>query len=271
VLLDSATALDHNFAMQNNGAAPVAAVDRALRLLVLLRGQGRVSVTQAADHLGVAPSTAHRLLNALCYRDFAVQDRDRQYRAGPQLSETLSSDLSVAALRRLIRPAIQQLHDRTGETTHLVVLSGGDVRFIDGVEAEQALRIGLRTGIRLPAYCTSGGKALLAALPPGEVDRLYRRGLPSWPNASVRDLAALHRQLATVRRRGYGLNEEESEQGVAAVGAAVHDPAGRPVAALSVSIPTARFRRSALASYADAVLSAVTEADARLRELDAET
>jgi IclR family acetate operon transcriptional repressor len=240
-------------------------------LLVLLRQRGRVSVSQAADHLGVAPSTAHRLLNALCYRDFAAQDRDRQYRQGPQLTDTLSTPLSVAALRRLVRPAIQQLHDQTGETAHLVVLSGGDVRFIDGVEGEQGLRIGLRTGLRLPAYCTSGGKAILAALPRAEVDRLYRSGLPPWPNAGVHDLPALHRQLATVRRRGYGVNVEESEQGVAAVGAAVHDAAGRPVAALSVSIPTARFRRASVTTFADAVLAAVSRADSRLGELDAST
>lgn len=254
--------------MQNLAASPLAAVDRALQLLVLLRRQGRVSVSQAAEHLGVAPSTAHRLLGALCYRDFAVQDRDRQYRAGPQLSDALSTTLSVAALRRLLRPAIQELHDRTGETAHLAVLSGGDVRFVDGVEAEQALRVGLRTGLRLPAFSTSGGQAMLAALPRAEVDALYRDGLPAWPNAGVQDLAGLHRRLAAVRTRGYGLNVEESEQGVAAVGAAVHDAAGRPVAALSISIPTARFRRATVAPVADAVRSAVSAAEARLRELD---
>lgn len=260
--------MTQGFAPQNPSAPPLAAVDRALQLLVLLRLQGRVSVAHAAEHLEVAPSTAHRLLNALCYRDFAVRDRDRQYRAGPQLSDSLSSSLSVAALRRLLRPAVQQLHERTGETAHLVVLSGGDVRFIDGVEAEQVLRIGLRTGLRLPAFCTSGGKAILAALPRAEVEELYRAGLPSWPNARIHDLAGLHRQLATVRKRGYGLNLEESEQGVAAVGAAVRDAAGRPVAALSVSVPAARFRRAGVDASAGIVRSAVAEAEARLRDLD---
>jgi DNA-binding IclR family transcriptional regulator len=257
-----------HFDVRNTRPGPPAeAVDRALRLLLLLRQQGRLSVTHAAAELGVAPSTAHRLLNALCFRDFAVQDRDRQYRAGPQLSDSGSAPLSVAALRRLARPAIELLHDRTRETAHLMVLRGADIRFIDGVEAEQALRVGLRTGIRLPAYCTSGGRAMLAALPRADVDDLHRQGLPAWPGATVTDLAGLHRQLATVRKKGYAVNQEESEQGLVAVGACIRDDAGRPLAGVSVSVPSVRYRRVELPRYVQAVLDAAREAEARLHDL----
>ncbi len=213
-IVDSATLVDQDSEVRKpTENSPLDAVDRALRLITLLRQHGRVSVTQVSDELGVSPSTAHRLLAALCYRDFAVQDRDRQYRAGPQLADSLPATLSVAGLRRVARPAVERLHVDTGETTHLVVLSGSDVRFIDGVEGEHALRIGLRIGVRIPAYCASGGKAMLAALPRSEVDRLHPGGLPPWPNARLRDLAALYRQLATVRRSGYGFNQEEDGAG----------------------------------------------------------
>lgn len=255
----------HSFSVRNPTVGPpIDAVDRALRLVVLLREQRRLSVKSAAEQLGVAPSTAYRLLSALCYRDFAVQDRDRQYRAGPQLSDSASSTLSRAALRRLARPAIELLHGQTRETAHLMVLTGTDVLFIDGVEAEQALRIGLRTGIRLPAYCSSAGKAMLAALPKAEVDQLHRGGLAPWPNSQLSDLAGLHRQLALVRKQGYAVNQEESEQGVVAVGACVRDQAGRPLAGMSVSVPSARYRRSDLARYAAAVQEAARKAEGRL-------
>jgi DNA-binding IclR family transcriptional regulator len=69
---------------------PLDAVDRALQLLVLLHEEGRVGVTQVSDRLGVSPSAAHRLLNALVYRDFAVQDNDRRYCSGPKLMSVLS-------------------------------------------------------------------------------------------------------------------------------------------------------------------------------------
>lgn len=250
--------------MRNDCDPPLEAVDRALQLVMLLREDGCVSVTGAAERLGVAPSTAHRLLSALCYRDFASQGRDRRYRLGPQLLESASASLSRAALGRLARPALQQLLERTSETTHLVVLSGCDVVFIDGAESMEPRRVGLRTGIRLPAYCASAGKAMLAALSKAEVDRLHPTGLPPWPNAHMANLKALHRELAAVRKQGYGVNLEDSEQGVAAVGVALVDPSGRPVAGMSVSIPSARYRRAALTGYVTALRSAAAEAQARL-------
>jgi DNA-binding IclR family transcriptional regulator len=239
-------------------------VDRALQLLMLLRQHGRLSVTAAAEQLGVSPSAAHRLLSALCYRGFADQDRQRHYRPGPQLADSGSAEISRAALRRLVRPALEQLLKQTGETTHLMVLDGADIVFLDGVESEEALRVGLRNGIRMPAYCSSAGKAMLAALPKSEVDRLHARGLPPWPNARTTTLAALHRQLAAARKQGYAFNQEESEQGVVAVGGALLGQAGKPLAGISVSIPSARYRRADLGHYAAAVIAATGRAQARL-------
>jgi IclR family acetate operon transcriptional repressor len=230
----------------------------------MLREQGSLSVTAAAEHLGVAPSTAHRLLSALSYRGFAVQDRDRRYRPGPQLVDSVPSPLSRAALAELIRPALELLHEETNETTHLAVLSGPDILFIDGVESVQAPRVGLRTGIRLPAYCSSLGRAMLASLPATEVDRVYGTGLPPWRSSHLTTLAALHRQLQIVRKRGFALNQEESEQGLVAIGSCLVDGVHRPVAGISVSIPSVRYRRSHLPRYVSAVQSAASHAQSRL-------
>ncbi|MCW2695591.1 MAG: IclR family transcriptional regulator [Modestobacter sp.] len=239
-------------------------MDRALRLLVLLRQQGRISVTATARHLDVAPSTAHRLLSALCHRDFAVRDRDRQYRPGPELNETSMQPLSITALRRVARPALEWLHARTQETSHLMVLSGANVRFIDGVEGEKTLRVGLRTGLQFPAYCTSGGKAMLAAGPKARVDELHRDGLPPWPNARIKDLAQLQRHLTTIRRQRYAVNREESEQGIVAIGSCIRDDIGRPQAAVSVSIPSGHYRPADLLRYSEAVLHATWSVEASL-------
>jgi IclR family transcriptional regulator, acetate operon repressor len=247
--------------------APLESVDRALRLAILLRQQGLLSVTSAAEHLGVAPSTAHRLLSALSYRGFAVQDRNRPYRPGPQLVDATSNPMSRSALTRAIRPALEQLHGETGETTHLAVLAGRDVLFIDGVEGEQALRVGIRTGVRIPAHCTSLGRAMLAALPTAELEEMYRAGLPPWRSGSnVTTVTGLRRQLAIVRKRGYALNQEESEQGLVAIGACLVDRADRPVAGLSVSVPSVRYRRTDLPRYVAAVTTAATQAQSSLKE-----
>jgi IclR family acetate operon transcriptional repressor len=223
-------------------------VDNALRLLLLLRRDGLLRVTQVADELGVAHSTAHRLLASLRHRGFVVQDGSRAYRPGPACAE-LGSAAYVLGLTPLVRERLERLNAEVGETVHLVVRTGRDVRFIDGVEGSQVLRVGSRTGMVLPAHRTSGGKALLAELPADQLAALYGE-----------ELDAFRRELATTRRRGYGVNVEESERGVVALGVAVHDADGRAVAAITVAAPSARFRRQEMA----AVLPALRAAAARI-------
>jgi IclR family transcriptional regulator, acetate operon repressor len=225
---------------QNHRRYRIEAVDRSLLLILLLNERRAVSVSEVAEELGVAPSTAHRLLATLCHRGFAVQDRDRRYHPGPELTGTTQAP---PPLVHVMRPFVQDLFERAGESVHLVVPAGPDVRFIDGMEGDQPLRIGLRTGARMPAYCTSGGKAMLAELDWSEVEALHPRGLRPWPYARIHDLPSLRRQLARTRKQGYGANVEESEPGVTAIGVSISPWPGRPVAALSVAIPTARFDR----------------------------
>jgi IclR family acetate operon transcriptional repressor len=219
----------------------IESVDRALLLLGLLNRQRTVSVSQAATELGVAVSTAHRLLSTLRHRGFAVQDAERLYSAGPELIGAAQPVSSLPRLVRALHPHLEELFAEVGETVHVVVPAGTFVRFVDGIEGEQPLRVGLRTGGRMPAHCASGGKATLADLDWPEVLALYPQGLPPWPRAKIRDLPALRRYLEGVRERGYAVNVEEGEAGVCAIGVSVRGPERVPVAGISVAVPSVRF------------------------------
>jgi IclR family acetate operon transcriptional repressor len=205
-------------------------VENALHLLELLLLGRPLGVTEAARHLEVARSTAHRLLVVLKNADFAVQGADHRYRLGPALTR----DGSTQSLRSVMRPYVEHLSQRLNETVHMMVLEGTTVRFIDGVEGAQALRVGSRTGLTLPAHRTSGGKALLAAIPPRQVRLLYRGS-----EAEV-DLSQLEEELVHVRRIGYAVNNGQTEAGVTAVGAVVANQNGRPVAAVAIAVPSVR-------------------------------
>jgi IclR family transcriptional regulator, acetate operon repressor len=239
--------------MSDAGGPPIESVDRALRLVEILRDEGTVSVTDAAERLGVAPSTAHRLLAALIHRRFAVQDKGqrRHYRAGPALAVPDVEAMTVGTLRVVLNPALEQLHQRAGETAQLLVPQGGNVRFVYGIEPEAPLRVATRVGDTMPAYCTSGGKALLAELDDAQLHRVYPDGLPPWPTARIADLDELARELVEVRHVGYGLNQEETEPGVCGLGVAVHDAIGSAVASLVVAVPSVRFRRADIPRYAE--------------------
>lgn len=236
---------------QNELPNRIEAVDRALTLLTLLAERGRLSVTEAGRALGVAPSTAHRLLATLCHRGFARQGDKRLYLPGPELTRLRSGN--VPALPDRMRPYLHRLFDAVGETVHLMVRDGADVLFVDGIESSKALRVGMRVGARMPARSTSGGKAMLAELDPAEVDALHAGEPGADPAAHARALAALHRELAAVRREGFGRNHDESEPGVTAIGVSAGLVDGNHVA-LVVALPTARVAAVGLDTVAAAAL-----------------
>lgn len=222
---------------------PIASVDNALRLLLLFRGREEIRLADAAEALGVAPSTAHRLLAMLSYHGFVRQNADtKRYRAGAALLE-----MGLAAVRRMdvrghVRPLLEALAETTGETMHCGVLDGFQVRYLDAVESSKALRVGGRTGMVLPAHCSSVGKALLARLDERELRKAYPRlRLPRTTSHSVASRAQLEDLLVEVRRVGYAVNREESEEGVVAVGVALDDELGRAIAGISCAGPVSRM------------------------------
>jgi len=233
-------------------AYPIASVDKALRLLMLFREQTRVRLSEASEHLGVAHSTAHRLLAMLAYHGFVRQERDsRAYVAGPALVE-----IGLAAIRRMdirlhARPVLEDLASSFAETAHLAVLEGATVRYLDAVESSRALRVAARTGATLPASCTASGKAMLAMLPESEVAEMFADDkLPALTQRSVTNLENLLTELRETRERGYALNTEESEDGVASVAVPILGRKDAPAAALVVSAPVTRLDAESAARIA---------------------
>jgi len=226
----------------------ITSVDHALRLAVILQLEGSLTVSAAAQRLGVARSTAHRLLAMLLYRDFAVQEEDRTYRAGPVLVLAQHSGSATSRLRAVALPHLASLVDLVGETANLAVRAGDTGRFIASVECRQALRVGNREGMVFPAHRVSGGLVLLGELPPDQVDALYAPERYADRQAERPDVDQLQAELATVRANGFALNKERSERGVVAVGVVVRDGDGRATAGVSVSLPSVRYTAARLPS-----------------------
>lgn len=248
--------------------APVESVDRALRLLLYLRDHDSISVKEAADHLGIAASTAHRLLSTLTRRGFTIQDFTRRYRLGSVFASSAPARLTDSTLRDVALRPLAELQARVKETVQIMALRGGNIRFLEGLEPDTVLRVIRRIDDEMPAFVSAGGKAILGRLSNQEVEEIYPRGLTAWPTRRVHSMKMLKRMLTQIRRDGYALSMEETEQGVVGVGVAVLGPDTRPVAALTVAIPTARFQRALIPEYV-AALQAASEAIER--ELFGET
>ncbi|MER5628996.1 IclR family transcriptional regulator [Streptomyces nitrosporeus] len=220
---------------------PIASVDHALRAATILQMEGETTVARIAERLGVARSTAHRILAMLVYRDFAVQDENRAYRAGPVLELAAHSRSLVSRLRAVAMPHLHRVAALLDETTNLTVRTGDTARFIASVECGQALRVGSREGMVFPADRTTAGLLLLADLPDGELDELYDPKRYRDRPGELPDLPRLRTELRRLRRNGFAVNQGRSERGLTAVGVPVRDRDGTAVAGLSVSMPGARY------------------------------
>lgn len=223
--------------MKNPPAYGVTSVDHALRLAVILQIEGPLTVSTAAARLGVARSTAHRLLSTLVYRDFAVQDDDRSYRAGPVLELAATTHSRTGAIRIAALGPMEALVNMVDETVNLSIRTARTIRFVASVESSQTLRVSSREGMVLPAHLSTGGLVMLAALTDEQLTSLYDAA----PADERVDLTKLRSELKAVRRSGIAINLERTERGLTAMGHAITDATGTTVAAVSVSMPSVRY------------------------------
>jgi DNA-binding IclR family transcriptional regulator len=226
---------------------PVRGAQAVLRAIALLKRfddrhrSWRLSALAQAE--GLHRATAHRLLAALEQAGMLARDLRRvdHYCLGPEALALGARAQRASELADTARPELEILAASTGETVSLEVPVWPDMLIID--EALGPRLVGSRpsVGTRWPAHATSTGKAILATMAPEHVVRLLGRK-PARPTAATLvDPAALARDLAETRRRGWAAAMDELEIGFAAVGAVIRARGGTVVGAISTGGPTERF------------------------------
>lgn len=220
----------------------IESVDNALRLLLLFETQPSIRLTDASNYLGVASSTAHRLMGMLLYRGFVRQNpATRAYEPGQALSSIAFAIRRQVDIRTLARPVLEQLFQKTRETVHFARLERTDTQFIDAIESSRAVRVGSRQGVTLPANCTATGKAMLSRLTQDQLRALYpNKELPGLTANSITSRVDLEAELSEIRRIGYATSREESEDGVTSVAVAFAGPSGT-LYGINVSVPAHRM------------------------------
>lgn len=217
-------------------------VQQALRILDALQRNPELGITDVANELGCAMSTAHRLITTLAEAGYVQRSTaGRKYRLGP----AMMGANDAAAIEHCIekaQPHMESLRDLSGETVQLAILQKASIRFVAGVESRNIMRVTSRVGTIMPAHATASGKLLLSLREDTELARLYPDGLgepltPAGETSMDRFLKQVHR----AREEGFGQSLNEVEMGVAALAVAVNRPKGRVLCALTVSGPTSRF------------------------------
>ncbi|WP_087486289.1 IclR family transcriptional regulator [Brachybacterium massiliense] len=227
-------------------SSPVGSVDRALIVLEILAGAGPTGMTlrEIASESALNKASVHRLLRALMYRGFAEQVLPEQnYRLGSALPILASRFEQEENMALLLAPALAAISQEARELVHLGRLDGAHVLYLDKVEPERALRVWSRVGSRALAARTAMGRAMLAADGVnGQALAPYSRATedPQQSPGAVISLPRLESVIADTAARGWSIEVEENEPGIACVGVALTRPGGRSFA-VSITGPIERM------------------------------
>ncbi len=230
------------------GGRGVQVIARAASILRVLeeRPEG-LTLAEIARRVGLARSTVQRILSALAAEDFVIEAHPgRGARIGPGLARIAAS--LALNVTELLHARLVALRDEFGETVDLSILSGGSAVFVDQIPGRHRLVALSAVGQRFPLHCTANGKAMLACYPHEHAAALIERSVAAHPNHPLPDRGKLLREVEQARGHHLAFDRGEHDPGIGAIGVAVFDSFGRPVA-VSIPVPWSRFakRREELA------------------------
>jgi IclR family transcriptional regulator, blcABC operon repressor len=244
----------------------VPAVTRALSLLDRLALQREpMSLAQLTAELALPKSSVHGLCNTLMSFGYLRRQPDGAFLIGPRVMSLAEAFVSGTDVAQEFSALWADAGAAPEETVVLSVLSGTDALYVAVRNSARPLGLAFNVGMRLPAYLSGSGKAMLAFREPDDVRRIFASGLlMHLTRKGPRDVEALLKELALTRKRGYSVDEETVREGVYSFGAPVFDATGQVVAGVAVCINRALIGADRGDKHRDAVLSVARTLSRRL-------
>lgn len=223
----------------------------------------RQSISEVAAASGLDRATARRCLLTLAHHGYADYD-GKFFTLTPRVLRLGTACLATMPLPQIVQPFLDDLSERVGQSSSVSILDGGEIVYVARAAQKRVMSIALMPGSRLPAYCTSMGRVLLAALPEGEAARILGPGpLPRRTARSLTDPQAVLAELARVKAQGYALIDQEVEEALCSIALPILNARGRVVAALNIGAAATVPLDEMTGRY----LSSLREVQGRLRAI----
>lgn len=246
-------------------AGGVQSVDRAVQVMEILARDGRSGVGRIAKELGVHQSTVSRLVAALEAHDLVErQVEGGAVQLGVGILRLAAATRSRQDLTAVGGPVCDALAEQLGETVNLAVYRSGAAVNLYQAQGTRTVALHNWVGDATVLHATSSGKVLLAHLPPAQSEAVITGDLERFTAQTIVEADALRAQLQEAAVRGWAVAEEEYEEGLNAVAAAICGPEGNVIAALSAAGPAYRLGRGRLPEVAEQVRQAAEEISRRL-------
>ena len=197
----------------------------------------RQSISEVSAASGLDRATARRCLLTLAHLGYADYD-GKFFTLTPRVLRLGTACLATMPLPQLVQPQLDRLSEQLGESSSVSILDGADIVYVARAAQKKVMSIALMPGSRLPAYCTSMGRVLLAALPEEDARALLAASpLPARTPYTLTDPDAIMTALAQVRSQGYALIDQEVELGLRSIAVPLRKARGATLAALNVGVP----------------------------------
>lgn len=222
----------------------VKSIAKGMNVLSFIVNSNRaVGITQIARALNLSIGTVQRVTNTLQKLGYLRKDENKQgYILGHKAWGLGLSIIKDIDIKQIAHPYLEELSREINETVNLAILDGTEIVYLDRIKTEQIININLSIGSRLPLYCTSMGKSLLAFLPKDELFELLDKiDIKSITPNTITDKGRLLEELQKVRQRGISVNNIELDIGLRSVAAPVRDESGRVIAAVNIAVPSSRI------------------------------
>lgn len=251
---------------RTNAYVPVKSAERVMQVLEYLAESKSAPFAAIVRDLDIPNSSGHHLLSTLVDGGFIEHNaQGRTYSLGPRLWSVAQSHVRQG-LADISQPFMDDLVSAVNETVQLSTLDGSENLYLAVSDSTHAMRLSTPVGSRLPAHATGLGKTLLAGLPDGEVRALLGdQPLKRFTVSTITSTEVLIQELAVIRARGYGEDNEECVIGCRCVAVPLRDATGATVAAISVTVPTPRLSPDLLARIHSGLALAATAIEAELR------
>lgn len=248
-------AVDRKAADDERDGEHITSLARGLAVLrAFSRDRPEMTLSQVAAATGLSAATARRCLHTLVDLGYAAK-RGKLFLLRPTVVAFASAYYESMNLEQIVRPHLQEVRDKTGDSSSLAVLADTEILYLVHVSTNRMVRVQAAIGTRFPAYPTSLGRVLLAYQPRNALEEYFRKTrLAPLTDKTVTSKAALREILLKVREEGYACIQDELDYGIVSVAVPVFNSSNEVLAAVNCSTSTARVTKDEMASSRLAVL-----------------
>jgi len=224
----------------------LSSVNNSLKIIDLLSEKPELGTAEISRELGIGKTSVFRMLYTLEKNDFVTKDKNSKYRLSIKFARFGNRVLDRIDIVSIVKPHLKELTNKHNETTHMAILSEDfNTIFLYKETSNSTFQMASNIGVKLPAYNTATVKVFLAGSDENTLNQFFDEvKLKEYTKTTITKEKELRKEIEEIKEKGYGIDNEESEEGLMCFAAPIKNISNKTVAAISISGPAFRMKEN---------------------------